>query len=518
MSRVFANGRIWTGTGAAAEWVVVDGGIIRAVGVGTPPDGERFDLDGRTLLPGFQDAHVHPPIGGLAMIRCELHDVDPSDYRATIAAYAAKHPDKTWVLGGGWPVSAFPGGVARKDLLDELVPDRPVLLHSSEGHGAWVNSKALELAGISADTPDPAHGRIERDADGTPNGTLQESAVDLVAGLAPPDTVEELVEGIAAAQAYLLSLGITGWQDAWVRPVDHEAYRALDLAGNLVARVVGALWWDRERGAEQLDDHLEMSTQGTGRYLPTALKLMVDGTIENGTGAVCSPYVGTDDHGLTFIGRETLEEVVPRAMAAGIQPHFHAIGDCAIGSALDAVAAGDPADAARTRPHIAHIQLMDPNDVPRFAALGVAGNAQMHWAQHDHMMVELTIPRLGEARSGWQYPFRSLLDHGARLAGGSDWSVSTPDPYVQMAVAVARSTGEAPEPFLPHEALTREEALVAFTAGSAWVNHDEDRAGTIEVGKAADFAIASDHPLTAEDLASVRTTATVVAGQVVAAT
>ena len=200
---------------------------------------------------------------------------------------------------------------------------------------------------------------------------------------------------------------------------------------------------------------------------------------------------------------------------AGIQPHFHAIGDCAIGSALDAVAAGDPADAKRTRPHIAHIQWIAPDDVARFAALGVGGNAQMQGAKHDSMMVDLTIPRLGATRSAWQYPFRSLLDHGAHIAGGSDWSVSTPDPFSQMSVAVERSTAEAPEPFLPHEALTREEALTAFTAGSAWVNHDEDRAGTIEPGRAADFAIASDDPLTAPDLSAIEVTTTIVGGRVV---
>jgi hypothetical protein len=272
------------------------------------------------------------------------------------------------------------------------------------------------------------------------------------------------------------------------------------------------LVWDRYRGVEQLDELLAMTLEGTDRYRPTAIKFMVDGVIENGTGAVCSPYVDTDDVGLLFLDADLLNEVVPRVMAAGIQPHFHAIGDRAIKIALDSVAAGTRNDATNVRPHIAHIHLVDPADVPRFAELGVAANAQALWACNDLTMVDLTIPRLGAERAGWQYPFRAFIDAGAHLAAGSDWSVSTANPFAQMAVAVTRATAAAPEPFLPDQALTRVEALRAFTIGSAWVDHDEQRAGTIEVGKEADLVIASDDPLTVGDLASVRVEATMVRG------
>lgn len=516
MRLTFVNGPIWTGTAADPDWVTIDGTTIVSIGTDTPPSGEVFDLDGRCLMPGFQDAHVHPPIGGLALIRCELHEVDPVDYAATIATYAATHPERTWIIGGGWPMNAFEGGVAHRSILDAIVPDRPVLLHSSEGHAAWVNSRALEIAGIDDTTSDPPHGRIERDADGTPNGTLQEGAVGLVEQFAPPDTPAEVADGILAGQGYLLSHGITGWNDAWVRPIDHDAYRTLDSDGRLIGNVLGSLWWDRDRGPEQLDDLLKMTLEGTSRYRPRAIKLMVDGVIENGTGAVCSPYVGSsDDRGITFIASDVLTEIVPRIIAAGIQPHFHAIGDCAIRSALDAVASADPADTRHVRPHIAHIHLIDPDDIPRFAELGVTANAQSLWACHDDTMTELTIPRLGPERTSWQYPFRSLVDAGARLAAGSDWSVSTADPFAQMAVAVTRATDDAPDPFLPDQALTPTEALTAFTFGSAWVNHDDHRAGTIEIGKDADFVVGSDHPLYAPDIARVRTEATFVSGRLV---
>ena len=513
---ILMGGPIWTGTTADPAWVAVADGVIVAMGDDDPPDGERFDLEGRTLLPGFHDAHVHPPIGGMAMIRCELHGVDPADYRTVIAAYAGDHPDRSWIIGGGWSMAAFPDGNAPSALLDEVAPDRPVLLHSSDGHAAWVNGVALELAGIDRHTPDPTDGRIARDAGGRPSGTLHEGAVDLVLRHTPAHTLDELVEGILAAQEYLLSFGIVGLQDAWVRPIDHAAYLRIDATGRLRAMVSGALWWDRDRGMEQLPELRAMTAEGTGRYRPLGIKLMVDGVVENGTGAMCHPYEGTTDHGITFLGRDMLLEVVPRIMEAGIQPHFHAIGDCAIRAALDAVAAGDPADVARTRPHVAHIHVVDPVDVPRFAELGVTANAQMLWACNDDTMVDLTIPRLGPERTRWQYPFRSLVDAGAHLAAGSDWSVSTPDPFAQMAVAETRLRDGIEEALLPDQRLTRSEALVAFTAGAARVCHDDDRSGTIQVGKAADFVIASDHPLTAPDLAAVTATTTIIGGEVVA--
>jgi predicted amidohydrolase YtcJ len=269
------------------------------------------------------------------------------------------------------------------------------------------------------------------------------------------------------------------------------------------------------RGPEQLDELLAMMGDRGDRYRPTGIKLMVDGVIENGTGAVCAPYEDSGDHGITFLPPELLLDVVPRIMAGGAQPHFHAIGDCAIRSALDAVAAAGRGEALATRPHIAHIHLIDPVDVPRFGSLGVVANAQALWACKDDTMVDLTIPRIGAERSRWQYPFRSLIDGGAVIAAGSDWSVSTPDPFEQMAVAVTRVGVDAREPLLPDEALTVDEALTAFTVGSAFVNHNDDATGTIEPGKHADLVVASDDPRRVADLRSVTVEATFVRGDLV---
>jgi predicted amidohydrolase YtcJ len=518
MQMVFVNGTIHTmePDGSDATWARVLDGIIDHVGRGAPDvaGADVFDLKGRSLLPGFQDAHVHPPHGGMAMIRCDLHGLrDLGEYQAAIVAYGEAHTDRLWITGGGWPMETMPGGIARAEWIDAVLPDRPVLLTSSEGHAAWANTRALEIAGIDATTPDPPDGRIERDPDGTPNGTLQEGAEDLVARHAPAEDVADYVEAILAAQDHLIGLGITALQDAWVTDAMHEAYRSIASEGRLLQHVTGALWWDRSRGIEQLAGILDRSRQGVGRYVPAAVKLMIDGVCENGTAAMVAPYADTDDTGITFIDRETLLTAVPRIMASGLQPHFHAIGDGAIRDALDAVAGGDPSDIAHTRPHIAHIQVIDPADVGRFAHIGVAANAQALWACNDGCMRDLTAPRLGSERTAWQYPFRSLLDTGALLAGGSDWSVSTADVFAQIAVAVTRTARDNGGAFLPHQAITPYEALRAFTMGSAFVNHRDHLTGSIAVGKHADLVVASADPLVEHDIGGIEVDATFIRGE-----
>lgn len=499
------------------DWVEIQDGKVRAVGTGTPPEGAILDLAGRTLLPGFHDAHVHPSLGGLALIRCDLHNLNTvEDFVTEVGRYAADNPDAPWILGGGWSMEDVPGGVARAEWLDAVVPDRPVYLGSSEGHASWANSRALELAGIDANTVDPTDGRIERDTDGSPNGTLQEGAAYLVARVLPPTTQTEAAAGILAAQSLLLSLGITTFQDAWVEKATHEAYLSLDRSGKLTAKATGSLWWDRDRGLEQLPELIDRFGEVGSRYRPGSIKFMVDGVCENGTASMVHPYVGThDDCGLVFIPRDTLLEAVPLAMAAGIQPHFHAIGDRAIRDALDAVAAGDPADAKKVRPQIAHVQVMDPADIERFAQLHVAANAQMLWACNDDTMLDLTAPRLGEDRNRWQFPFRSLIDAGAHFACGSDWSVSTADPFPQIEVAVTRLMPGMDLPFQPEQAITVEEALRGFTVGSAWINHEEANSGSITPGKAADLVVLNQDPLSAKDLPATRVELTLVGGEVV---
>ncbi len=491
--------RSWASALAVAGGRIVAVGDERTVAAHIGPGTRVIALRGRTVTPGFQDAHVHPIHGGLTRLRCELHHTRGRDeILAAIAEYARSHPDEAWIRGGGWYMADFPGGTPRREDLDRVVPDRPVFLPNRDGHGAWANSRALEIAGVTAETADPPDGRIERDADGSPTGTLHEGAMDLVQRHLPDDTPADLEDALRIGQAYLHSLGITAWQDAIVRPESEErAYVALASSGELTARVVGAMWWERDRGAEQIDEFVErrMATS-MGRYRATSVKLMMDGVLENFTGAMIEPYGDgtggpTDNRGLLQIDPAGLAEWVPRLDALGFQPHFHAIGDGAVRASLDAVEAARRANGpSNTRPHIAHIQVIHPDDIGRFRTLDVAANAQPYWACHDGPMDELTIPFLGD-RWRWQYPFRSLRAAGAVLAMGSDWSVSTPNPLLEMEVAVERvadeSRGER-EPFLPDERIELIDALAAFTAGSAWVNHLDDT-GSLEVGRLADLAV-----------------------------
>jgi predicted amidohydrolase YtcJ len=498
--------RVWGGPGLdGATAVAARGGRIVAVG---PEDrvrdliGDRtmvVDAPGGMVVPGFQDAHCHPIHSGLERMTCDLNEVFGADaYVRAVAEYAASHPTEAWILGGGWSMAAFSRGTPSRHLLDAVVPDRPVFLPNRDGHGAWVNSLALTMAGVDAATPDPTDGRIEREEDGSPQGTLHEGAMELVHRIVPEPTLDDLVAGLEEGQRYLHGLGITAWQDAMVELDDLEAYLTLAERGGLSARVVAAMWWDRTRGEEQIPELVERRDRGTvGRLRAGSVKIMQDGVIEDFTAAVLDPYLDTDggvtsNRGISFVEAEALKRAVIRLDAEGFQVHVHAIGDRAVREALDAFEAARAANGARdTRHHIAHIQVIHPKDVARFADLDVVANGQPYWACLEPQMVDLTIPFLGRERSAWQYPFASLVRSGARLAFGSDWSVSTANPLREIQVAVTRRPDDGPSQpsFLPDERVDLETALTAFTAGSAFVNHLDEETGTVEVGKLADLAV-----------------------------
>ena len=531
---LFVNGAVYT-VDAARRWAeavaVRDG---RIVALGTSDDlvelrgssTEVVDLGGRMLVPGFQDAHVHPINAGLEQLRCDLsQDHGLEAYIDRIRAYVSSHPTASWILGGGWSVDVFPGGNPRAETLDGLVSDRPAFLPNRDGHGAWVNSRTLELAGITRDTPAPYDGRIERDADGTPTGSLHEGAMDLVVPLVPEPTHGEMIDGLLTAQSYLHSLGITAWQDALVD--SHQwgwnlpAYIETARDGRLTARVVGALWWERHRGEEQIEELINKRAraQGLDRFRVTSVKIMQDGVIENFTAAMIDPYVAaegvpTDHRGPSLVEPEALKGAVTRLDAEGFQVHFHSIGDRSVREALDAIEAARRVNGPNDhRHHISHIEVIHPDDIPRFRTLGVVANAQPLWAMHEGQMDDLTIPFLGEPRWRWVYPFASLVRAGAMLAMGSDWPVSSPDPIEQIHVAVNRAA--APnyvygngndKVFLPEQRLDLPTALAAFTMGSAYVNHLEGETGSVEIGKAADLAVI-DRDLFAipvEEIASAR--------------
>lgn len=505
---LITGGHVFTPAGIVEEPVLISNGVITAIGAEALSGSGAVEIDaaGGLVSPGFQDSHIHPYHAGLDMIACDLTPYTTADgYLTRIAEYAAANPELTWISGGGWSMDSFPGGLPTAAALDAVVPDRPAYFPNRDGHGAWVNTRALELAGIDDTTPDPLDGRIERDADGHAIGTLQEGAMGLVARHIPLPTQDDLDEALEIAQRRLFAWGVTAWQDAIVgatndTPDSLDSYLRATASGMLKAHVVGALWWDRNRGLEQIPELLEKRERALAAgFSATTVKIMQDGVAENFTAGMLEPYLDAcgcpgENMGKSFVDPTTLKQISTELDALGFQLHFHALGDRAVRESLDAIEAARNANGDKDLRHtLAHIQVVHPADVPRFAELGVVANMQPLWARHEDQMDVLTIPFLGRRRAAWQYPFGSLQRAGAALASGSDWPVSTANPleiiHTSVNRAPAGATGPSSLPFLGEQALSLADALIAHSLGTAYLNHDEQRSGTIEVGKAGDIVI-----------------------------
>jgi predicted amidohydrolase YtcJ len=388
-----------------------------------------------------------------------------------------------------------PGGAPSKSILDELVPDRPVFLTSRDGHTGWANSAALNIAGINKDTPDPVDGRIDRDpATGEPIGSLQEGAQKLLTKFAPATTLEDQVNGLRYSVKLLNSYGITAIQDAAVNAESLQAYKVLEGRGELSLRVVGSIWWDRDRDMGQVADIIALRDKYTAGLIDArTVKIMQDGVMENYTAVMLEPYlIPGNVKGIPMVEPELLKQVVTRLDAEGFQVHFHAIGDGAIRQSMDAVEEAQLENGKLGhRHHISHIQLFNPSDIPRFKELDIVANFQPLWAYADEYITDLTIPFIGEERARWLYPIKSVQDTGAVIAFGSDWSVSTANPWHQIETAVTRkdAINDDKESFIPEERIDLDMAITAFTINAAFVNRKEDTTGSIEVGKFADMVV-----------------------------
>jgi len=523
---VLVNGKIRTPAHPAGftQAAAVSGGTIQALGSDDEvreligPYTRVLNLGGRLAIPAFGDAHVHPVQGGLESLRCNLTGYRTrAGYLTAIASYSEGLPPSAWVLGGGWSMPAFPGGRPNAADLDTVTGGRPAFLPNRDHHSAWVNSAALAIADITKRTPDPLDGRIERDREGNPTGALHDGAMRLVADYVPPPSQADLTTALLTAQRHLHSLGITSIQDACVGeageigiPDTFATYRRAAADRLLTCRVTGALWWDRLRGLHQLDtlQSRREEADGGGYFRATTVKLMLDGVCETFTAAMGAPYLDghgheTEHSGSLFIEPDELAEAAAMLADLGFQMHFHAIGDRAVSAALDALAGLPRSQRVNGRHHIAHLQFVSPADLERFAKLGITGNFQPLWACMDDQNDKLTLPFVGLERASWQYRIGSLLRLGTRLAFGSDWPVSSADPLQELHVAVNRvlsahlgapGTTETTVPLLSGEAVRVQDAIDAFTRGVAYVNHEEDVAGTLEAGKVADFAVL-DHDL-----------------------
>jgi hypothetical protein len=529
---VFRGGTIATMDPAEprAEAVAVRDGRIVHVGdeagvapyVG--PSTEVVDLAGRMLLPGFHDTHVHPVSGGVELGECDLNPArSRADVVRIVSECRARGAPATWVRGGGYQLPIFPDGAPARELLDSLVPDRPAYLTSADGHTAWVNSRALELAGVTAATPDPPpDGLVVRDADGRPQGTLRESAMRLVGRHVPEHTQAEIEAGLRLGLEMAARLGITTVHEASAGEPYARAYAAAERDGWLSARAVVALTVDEGRGVDQIDDLVALRSLYRGRLArPAAAKVFLDGVIEAGTAALLAPY---DDRpgwrGELRFDPDTLTALVGALDDAGFKVHVHAIGDRAIRVALDAFEAQHARDGGAGPTHLmAHIQLIDPDDIGRFAELGVAASFQPLWFYADTYITDLTEPRLGPARSRWLYPARSVTESGALLVAGSDWSVSSMDPLDAIEVALTRRDPDLDEgpSWIREERLDLETMLRAYTIAAAEAGDLAHETGSITLGKSADLVVldADLHALPPERISDARVDLTVFEGRIV---
>lgn len=542
---LFRGGPVFTGSGKPLHGVAVAVIGHRIAGIVPEAEAEDWiggatrvvDLDGGLLSPGFQDAHIHPVGGGVELLQCNLTGTaDAVEAVATIARYAQTHPDEPWILGGGWSMDHFPGGAPTRELIDAVVPDRPVFLMSRDHHSAWANSEAIRRAGLDRTTVDPADGRIEREADGTPAGTFHEGAGELFAAVRPALDPELAYRGLLRAQEELIALGITGWQDALIGEgaggmSDAGAvYERAVSEGTLRVHVVGAQWWDRTRGIEQVDamvrrrDALAKDCD-PARFSLGTTKIMVDGVAENATAAMLTPYRDkhghdTTNHGIAFVEAGRLREYVTELDKAGQQVHFHALGDRAVRDALDALEAAQDANGATDGRHqLAHLQVVAESDTARFAPLAATANLQALWACHEDQLDELTLPFLQEGLEARQYPFGDLVRHGAHLAAGSDWPVSSADPIKAVHTAVNRiAPGARTEPLGgAHQRIPVESMMAAYTSGTAYVNHRDHDTGYVRDGYLANLVVIQPDPfsIAEEDIHRAAVTSTWIEGDLV---
>ncbi|MBB4631188.1 amidohydrolase [Sphingosinicella soli] len=466
-----------------------DGRVERLLKPGETADGNVVDAGGRTLLPGLIDAHGHVMGLGFLALQIDLSDTTSIDQAlAKIASYAAANPEREWIVGGGWNQVSW--GLDRFPTAEELdlaVADRPVWLSRVDGHAGWANAAALKASGITAKTTDPAGGRIERDADGKPTGVLIDTAMALVEKKLPPPTVAENTAALETALRIMASVGLTGVRDAGIDAATWALYEQFAKDGKLSARISAM--------AAGMDALRAIAPKGpTGwlyedRLAANAVKLMVDGALGSRGAAMIEPYSDDPENsGLTMLDGAKLRNTIASASMRGFQVNIHAIGDKANREALNAFADIQKMGQPLVRPGIEHAQIIAAEDIPRFAKLGVIASIQPTHATSDKAMAE---ERVGPERIKGGYAWKTLVNSGARIAGGSDFPVEPANPFYGLHAAVTRQDrdGAPPKGWYANEALTLQQALAAFTTGAAFAGQHESAVGTLTPGKWADFIL-----------------------------
>ncbi len=529
---VIVHGRVYPadGSGAFHEAMAVKRNRVLAVGNARDIDALRgpqtavVDAAGGAVVPGFSDSHIHFLMGGETLDQASLDEARTlDDIQKTVKTFAASHPDRPWVLGWGWWYSAIPGNLPTRQQLDAAVADRPASLRCGDGHSVWVNSKALALATITRDTPDPKNGVIVRDQNGEPTGLLKESAQALIETVMPTPTAEDNRRAIAAAVTEAHRNGVTAIRIADGTPEDLELYAAMKQVGELKMRTYSALSIKpgfTEADADRFDavwnKYPEDPTFKTG-----LVKLMVDGVIETNTAAMLSPYLNAATSGTPNYTQEELERIVTAMDRRGWQIMIHAIGDRGIRMALDAFERAiqvNPAPARGRRHSIEHIETIDPQDIPRFGKLGIIASMQpLHGSlmnrPGDGWMSGVWSGNLGPERAARGWMWNSIAGDGGRLAFGSDWPVVTLNPAPGIVVAINRTSRGG----LPSQALSMTDVIDAYTRGAAYASFEDARRGTLAPGMLADIAVLSTDIFTTRPAkaADIVVTTTIFDGKVV---
>lgn len=456
------------------------------------------------ILPGFIDAHVHLLWGGIEMSECSLHGLATKEQLfQAIQNYINANPDCEWIRGSGWELPIFPNGNPRKEWLDKISKNKPIFLLSADGHSAWVNSKALSLANINSQTPEPINGRIERDPiSNDPSGILREDAMEMVEYFLPRYSKKQIDTGLEIAVKEANKLGITSILDAGTESYTSrdyldsiydglDSYREATKDAQLSIRVSATQYARPKSWRKDLLQIKKRRFRNKFAVMNT-IKIFADGVIEGGTAALIEPYEGTDNYGILNWNPDTLKNAVAKFEKEGFQIHIHAIGDRGIRISLDAFEyAKKKNNLGDTRHMITHAQLIHPNDISRFEELDVIANFQALWAYPDQYIKNLTLPVLGPVRSNWIYPLKSVIKSGGRITGGSDWTVSSMNPLHAIEVAITRRElgKQYGETLIPEEAVELENILRAYTLDGAFSIFNENAVGSLEIGKSADIII-----------------------------
>ena len=532
---IFVNGHIRTAAGVV-DALAISKGVIVALGDNgaierlRQPGTRRIDLEGATMLPGLQDSHLHPLTGGLAQFACVLEPGAGAEAIAqTLRACVAKRKPGEWIQGGDWVAAAFVPGQQTRAFLDAIAPDNPVFLRDESHHSAWVNSRALTLAGLTRDTPDPAGGLIERDQAGEPTGLLRERAAGLVSSKIPPPSEQQKREALVLAANQMLSFGITGFTDAGATAEYIGTLAALSEEGAIKQHARACLRWAIPQGEEPSPSEAMIDTRAfytRGRLTVDCVKMTLDGVpTESHTAAMLDPYVDSHGHGKPskgmLMGRpDVLAAAVTRFDREGLTVKFHAAGDAAVRAALDAVAAARKANGLGGPLHtLAHATLVDPADVPRVAALHMAWEFSPYIWYPTPMAATDIRAAVGDRRMQRWMPVREALATGALVIAGSDWSVvPSLNPWLAIETMVTRQMpGGSAEMLGEAEAVDLATAFRIFTENAAAAVGRRDRVGAIAVGMGADLIAVERDPFTipVTELHATKVILTLIDGEIV---